>query len=74
MLLVLRGDEIVKVLKPNESLLLVGHDPVIGDTSWSFGLYPLDKEHTRLVTRTRVRWTITLGGIILSYRKTLIMR
>jgi hypothetical protein len=54
----------VKVLKPNESLLLVGHDPVIGDTSWSFGLYPLDKERTRLVTRTRVRWPITPGGIL----------
>ncbi|HEX6108636.1 MAG TPA: hypothetical protein VFZ02_04425 [Ktedonobacteraceae bacterium] len=54
----------VKVLKPNESLLLVGHDPVIGDTSWSFGLCPLDKERTRLVTRTRVRWPITPGGIL----------
>ena len=64
MLLVLWGDEIVKVLKPNESLLLVGHDPVIGDTGWSFGLYPLDKEHTRLITRTRVRWSITPGGIL----------
>jgi hypothetical protein len=54
----------VKVLNPNESLLLVGRDPVIGDTSWSFGLYPLDKEHTRLVTRTRVRCPITPGGIL----------
>jgi len=54
----------VKVLKPNESLLLIGHDPVIGDTSWSFGLYPVEKEHTRLVTRTRIRWPITPGGIL----------
>ncbi len=54
----------VKVLKPNEMLLLVGHDSVVGDASWVFGLYPLDKEHTRLVTRTRVRWPITLGGIL----------
>ncbi len=54
----------VKVLKPYESLLMVGHDPVIGDASWVFGLYPVDEQHTRLVTRTRNRWPMTPGGIL----------
>ncbi len=30
----------VKAIEPNQSLLLVGHDPAFGDTSWVFGLYP----------------------------------
>lgn len=54
----------VKVLKPNETLLLAGHDPVVGDASWVFGLYPIDEQHTRLVTRTRNRWPMTPGGIL----------
>ena len=54
----------VKAIKPNESLLLVGHDPKMGDTSWVFVLYPLDKRHTRLVIRARVRWPLTPGGIL----------
>ena len=54
----------VKVLKPDETLLLVGHDPVVGDASWVFGLYPIDEQHTRLVTRTRNRWPMTPGGIL----------
>jgi hypothetical protein len=54
----------VKAIKPNESLLLVGHDPIIGDASWSFRLYPLDEKCTRLVTRTRIRWPLTSGGIL----------
>ena len=53
----------VKVLKPNETLLLVGHDPVVGDASWVLGLYPIDEQQTRLVTRTRNRWPMTPGGI-----------
>ena len=54
----------VKVLKPNETLLLVGHDPVVGDASWVLGLYPIDEQQTRLVTRTRNRWPMTPGGIL----------
>lgn len=54
----------VKVLKPNETLLLAGHDPVVGDASWVFGLYPIDDQHTRAVTRTRNRWPMTPGGIL----------
>ena len=54
----------VKVLKPHETLLLVGHDSVVGDTSWVFGLYPVDEQHTRLVTRTRNRWPMTAVGIL----------
>ena len=54
----------VKVLKPGETLLLVGHDPVVGDASWMFGLYPIDEQRTRLVTRTRNRWPMTPGGIL----------
>jgi hypothetical protein len=54
----------VKVIKPNVTLLLVGHDPVVGDASWVFGLYPIDEQHTRLVTRTLNRWPMTPGGIL----------
>jgi len=54
----------VKVIKPNETLLLVGHDPVVGDASWVFGLYPIDEQHTRVVTRTLNRWPMTPGGIL----------
>jgi len=54
----------VKLLKPGETLLLVGHDPVVGDASWIFGLYPIDEQRTRLVTRTRNRWPMTPGGIL----------
>jgi len=54
----------VKLLKPGETLLLVGHDPVVGDASWMFGLYPIDEQRTRLVTRTRNRWPMTPGGIL----------
>jgi hypothetical protein len=54
----------VKVIKPNVTLLLVGHDPVVGDASWVFGLYPIDEQHTRVVTRTLNRWPMTPGGIL----------
>jgi hypothetical protein len=54
----------VKVLKSDEMLLLVGHDPVIGDSSWVLGLYPIDEQHTRLVTRTRNHWPMTTGGVL----------
>ena len=54
----------VKAIKPNESLLLVGHDPKVGDTSWVFGLYARDERHTRLVIRAHVRWPLTPGGIL----------
>ncbi len=66
------GDEIplgpgmgipVKAIEPNRFLLLVGHDPNFADTSWVFGLYPLDKTHTRLVERFHCRWPLTSGGL-----------
>jgi len=47
----------VRVLQPNESMLLVVHDH--GDRenlwTWAWGLYELDSQRTRLVTRLRVR-------------------
>lgn len=54
----------VKTIEPNRSLLLVGHDPAFGDTSWVFGLYPVDEKHTRLVSRYRMRWPLTAGGLL----------
>jgi hypothetical protein len=54
----------VKVLKPDETLLLVGHDPVVGDASWVLRLYPIDEQQTRLVIRIRNRWPMTPRGIL----------
>ncbi len=53
----------VKAIEPNRSLLLVGHDPNIGEASWVLGLYPLDETHTRLVSRFYDRLPLTPGGI-----------
>ncbi len=54
----------VKAIELNRSLLLVGHDPNIGEASWVFGLYPLDETHTRLVSRFYDRLPLTPGGIL----------
>lgn len=50
-------DAVVRVLDPNRSLLLVigRHADRPGAFTWAWGLYPLDREHTRLVTRLRWR-------------------
>ncbi len=53
----------VKTIEPSHFLLLVGHDPAFGDISWVFALDPLDETHTRLVSRSRVRWPLNRGGI-----------
>ncbi len=51
------ADARVLELEPNRFLLLaVGRDPDRpGAFTWAWGLFPLDPEHTRLVTRLRWR-------------------
>ncbi|MCP4201115.1 MAG: hypothetical protein GY769_04195 [bacterium] len=51
------ADAQVRELTPNRSLLLLyGHDSDSDEVfTWAWGLYPLDREHTRLVTRLRWR-------------------
>ncbi len=59
------GGAEVRVLEPNESLLLVVAEG--GDEgnvwTWAWGLYELDPNRTRLVTRLRIRggWALTLA-------------
>ncbi|MFQ5527069.1 MAG: hypothetical protein ACE5GX_12510 [Thermoanaerobaculia bacterium] len=51
-----KEDAEVRELTPNRSFLLVyGHDLESEAVTWAWGLYPLDREHTRLVTRLRWR-------------------
>ncbi len=51
------ADAAVRGLEANRSLLLVvGRDPELpGAFTWAWGLYPLDSERTRLVSRLRWR-------------------
>lgn len=44
----------VAAVEPYRSLVLDIREPGV-DISWSFGLYELDEEHTRLVLRIRIR-------------------
>jgi hypothetical protein len=50
----------VKALEPN-SWMLWGDKA--GDSTWFWGLYPVDERHTRLITRVRMRyrWTSPLA-------------
>ncbi len=69
------GDEIpglgatVKAIEPNRLLVLAASTSVVEKTgtegTWVFGLYPLDEEQTRLVTRNCARWPLfTPRGIL----------
>lgn len=66
----------MRELTPNRSLLLVyGHDPCgDGAFTWAWGLYPLDREHTRLVTRLRWRPHGLLAPLFLDAVEILMMR
>ena len=59
------ADAEVRALEPHRSLLLlVGHHTEApGAFTWAWGLYPLDREHTRLVTR--LRWRVDSSVSIL---------
>jgi hypothetical protein len=79
------GDEIplsnhagaeVRALEPGRSLLLVvGRDPDLpGAFTWAWGLYPLDGERTRLVTRLRWRPGGTASVLLLETFEIWMMR
>ncbi len=57
------GNLVVKAIQCDRALVLGPPDPEEwGESTWSIGLYPLDEERTRLVSRVRVRfrrWTPT---------------
>jgi hypothetical protein len=54
----------VKAIEPNRSLVLVIREPGM-EYTWSWGLYELDEEHTRLVLRIRTRLTRSLLILLL---------
>jgi len=57
----------VKAIESNRSLLIALHDPQNPESwlTWSWGIYPLDETHTRLVSRVRGRLASTLGGFLM---------
>lgn len=57
----------VKAIESNRSLLIALHDPQNPEfaLTWSWGIYPLDETHTRLVSRVRGRLASTLGGFLM---------
>jgi len=63
-------------LDPNRSLLLVvdtNHD-THGPWTWAWGLYPQDDQHTRLVTRLRVRLDSSRSNLFLRTFEIVMMR
>jgi hypothetical protein len=50
----------VKAIEPNRWMLWGDQ---AGDSTWFWGLYPVDERHTRLLTRVRMRyrWTSLLA-------------
>ena len=64
------GDEIpigraggfpIKAVEPRRALVLAGEGDGVAWV-WQFGLYPIDAEHTTLVSRNAVRTPITVGS------------
>jgi hypothetical protein len=51
----------VKDFKPNQWMLWWDKK---GRLTWAWGLYPIDKDHTRLVTRIRIRYDWLPPGIL----------
>jgi hypothetical protein len=50
------GNLVVRAIVHDRALVLGPPEPLPwGQTTWSIGLYPLDEEHTRLVSRVRAR-------------------
>jgi hypothetical protein len=53
---------VANAIEPNRSLVLATDTSVLERTgteaTWVFGLYPLDEEHTRLVSRSRGHWRL----------------
>ncbi len=66
----------VLAIEPERSLLLlVGRDPSRpGAFTWAWGLYPLDRERTRLVTRLRWRADGPLARILMDALEIWMMR
>jgi hypothetical protein len=57
----------VKALEPDQYLLICLKDPQHPElgVTWVWALYPLDGEHTRLVSRNHGRQPLTPGGIFM---------
>ncbi len=65
-------DASVVDVEPNRRLLLVF--PSDGTVTWAWGLYPIDAERTRLVTRLRWRTTSISSQFILDAFEIIMMR
>ena len=57
--------EIVKEIIPYKSMLWVGADSAATSGTWIWGLYPVDENHTRLVTRLRGKYNWKSPWIVL---------
>jgi preprotein translocase subunit YajC len=55
----------VKEMNPFKSILWTGGDSAATDGTWAWGLYPVDENHTRLITRMRGRYDWKSPWIIL---------
>ena len=70
------ADAVVRAVEPGRTLLLaVGRYPdAPGAFTWAWGLYPLDAQHTRLVTRLRWRSDGALSRLLLDATEIWMMR
>ena len=70
------AEAVVRVLEPNHFMLLVvdAHPGVRGPWIWAWGLYPQDAQHTRLVTRLRVRLESKRSNLLMDTFEIVMMR
>lgn len=64
----------VSVLDPNRSMVLLFKDGEWTNGTWAWGLYAVDAEHTRLVTRLRVRLTRIVSRVLADMFEIVMMR
>jgi hypothetical protein len=64
----------VILLEPERFMLLVFQDGAWTNNTWAWGLYELDDEHTRLVTRLRVGKSSAVSGLMLDFFEIIMMR
>jgi len=63
----------VKAFEPNRWMLWADK---AGDTTWYWGLEPLDEQQTRLITRVRMRsrWTAPMLVLLVEFADIVMMR
>ena len=58
-----KGDMVVKAIETNKTLVLGPPKEIAMACTWAFCLYPLDANHTRVVSRVRARLPRTPTGL-----------